>query len=241
MKIPSLVSTLALAAGLAALALPASADYRGDRDAYRGGDYQGRQGGAVLYSNAGFRGEALRVDGAVPSLGRIGFNDRASSIAINRGVWEVCVDANFRGRCEIIDASAGRLNAYRLNDNISSLRPAGYDRGRRHDRWDDRHDGQRGWGGRRGGAGLILFPDSNQRGPAMEIGQDVSDLSRCRFNDRASSFYVTGGTWQVCEHANYRGRCQILTAGAGDLKPIRMNDNISSIRRYQRDRYDGWR
>jgi hypothetical protein len=53
-----------------------------------------------------FAWEAVRIDGAVPSLSRIGFNDRASSIAINRGVWEVCVDANFRGRCEIIDASA---------------------------------------------------------------------------------------------------------------------------------------
>ncbi|KCZ84838.1 beta/gamma crystallin family protein [Hyphomonas adhaerens MHS-3] len=234
MKISSLVSTFALAAGLAALALPASADHRGGRDTWRGGDYQGRQGGAVLYSNAGFRGEAVRVDGAVPSLGRIGFNDRASSIVINRGVWEVCVDANFRGRCEIIDTSAGRLNAYRLNDNISSLRPAGYDRRGRDDRRSDRDHGKRGgWDSGRGGQGLILFPDSNQRGPAMEIGQDVSDLSRYRFNDKASSFYVSAGTWQVCEHANYRGRCEILTAGAGDLRPIRMNDNISSIRRYR--------
>ena len=118
MKTTSLVSVLALAAGFTTLALPASADYRGGHDTWRGGDFQGRQGGAVLYSDAGFRGEAVRIDGAVPSLSRIGFNDRASSIAINRGVWEVCVDANFRGRCEIIDASAGRLNAYRLNDNI---------------------------------------------------------------------------------------------------------------------------
>ncbi|WP_321487934.1 beta/gamma crystallin-related protein [uncultured Hyphomonas sp.] len=233
MKKTKIVSALALAAGLVALALPASADeHRGNRDTWRGGDYQGRQGGAVLYSNAGFRGEALRIDGAVPSLGRIGFNDRASSIVINRGVWEVCVDANFRGRCEIIDTSTGHLNAYRLNDNISSLRPAGYGRDRREDRWDDRRDDRRGdWGGRQG---VVLFPDSNQRGPAIEIDQDVADLSHYRFNDKASSFYVGSGTWQVCEHANYRGRCEILTAGAGDLGQIRMNDNISSVRRYGR-------
>ena len=233
MKTTSLVSVLALAAGFAALALPASADYRGGHDTWRGGDFQGRQGGAVLYSNAGFRGEAVRIDGAVPSLGRIGFNDRASSIVINRGAWEVCVDANFRGRCEIIDASTGKLNAYRLNDNISSLRPAAYDRGWGDHRRDDRRDGwrdDRRWGGQ----GLVLFLDSNQRGPAIEISQDVADLSHYRFNDKASSFYVSSGTWQVCEHANYRGRCEILTAGAGDLKPIRMNDNISSIRRYSR-------
>jgi hypothetical protein len=228
MKTTSLVSVLALAAGFAALAMPASADYRSGHDTWRGGDYQGRQGGVVLYSNAGFRGEAVQIDGAVPSLGRIGFNDRASSIEVRRGVWEVCVDANFRGRCEIIDASTGQLNAYRLNDNISSLRPASYDRGWR----DDRRRGDR-WSG---GQGLVLFPDSDQRGPAMEITSDVPDLSQYRFNDKASSFYVSRGTWQVCEHANYRGRCEILTAGAGDLREIRMNDNISSIRRFS-----GWR
>jgi hypothetical protein len=76
-------------------------------------------------------------------------------------------------------------------------------------------DGGHRWGG---GAGLVLFPDSNQRGPALEISQDVADLSHYRFNDRASSFYVSDGTWQVCEHANYRGRCEILTVGAGDLE-----------------------
>ncbi len=94
--------------------------------------------------------------------------------------------------------------------------------------------GRGGWG-RRGGD-LVLFQDSAQRGQAIEISHDVADLSQYRFNDRASSFLVTGGTWLVCEHANYRGRCEVLQGGAGDLKPIRMNDNISSIRAY-----DGWR
>ncbi len=225
MKTTKFVSTLSLVAGLALLALPASADHRSDRDGYRGGNDWGGQSGAVLYADSGFRGQAVQVDGAVPSLSKIGFNDRASSIDIRRGVWEVCVDANFQGRCEIINASTGQLSAYRLNDNISSLRPAGYDRAGTSDRK---------WGS--SGQGLVLFPDSNQRGAAMEFSRDVSDLSEYRFNDKASSFIVSSGTWQVCEHANYAGRCTTLTVGAGDLKSIGMNDNISSIRRYS-----GWR
>ena len=219
MKMSSLIPALCIVAGLATTALPASADHRSSwRD-----DYRGRQGGVVLYADPGFTGEARQFDDAVPSLGRMGFNDRVSSIEIRSGAWEVCVDGNFRGRCEIISSSNGYLKTIGLNDNISSLRPVGYDRGR------DRYD-------RRGGQGLILFPDPRQQGRPVEIDQDVPALGPYGFNDRASSFIVTSGTWQVCEHANYRGRCTILTAGAGDLRTVGMNDNISSIRRY-----GGWR
>ena len=165
--------------GVAAFALPASADWGRYQDA----SYRGGGGGVILHA-----------------------------------------DANFRGRCEIVDSSTARLNAYRLNDNVSSLRPVSY-----------RGDRGKGHRGRRGGE-LVLFQDSAQRGQAIEISHDVADLSQYRFNDRASSFLITGGTWQVCEHANFRGRCEVLQAGAGDLKPIRMNDNISSIRAYR-----GWR
>ena len=182
-----LFRTLPLAAlGMAALALPACAD----RGRYHDSSYRGGGSGAVLYSDSGFSGEGLRIHGAEPDLARLRFNDRASSIVIQSGAWELCTDANFRGRCEIV-----------------------------------------GWN-----AGLVLFPDSAQRGQGIEVQQDIPDLSQYRFNDRASSFLVTGGSWLVCEHANYRGRCEVLQGGAGDLKPIRMNDNISSIRTY-----DGWR
>ncbi len=208
------------ALGLAALVLPASADRGRYHDAaWRGG------GGVVLHADSGFSGEGLRIQRAEPDLARLRFNDRASSITIRSGAWELCTDANFRGRCEIVDASTGRLNAYRLNDNVSSLRPAAH---RGSVRGQDRRGG---WN-----SGLVLFPDSAQRGQGIEVQQDVPDLSRYRFNDRASSFLVTGGSWLVCEHANYRGRCEVLQGGAGDLKPIRMNDNISSIRAW-----DGWR
>ena len=57
----------------------------------------------------------------------------------------MCEHANFRGRCEIIDASTGKLNGLRLNDNISSIRPVDGDR----DRGDHRGDrGRRADNGR---------------------------------------------------------------------------------------------
>ncbi|MEZ5946095.1 MAG: beta/gamma crystallin-related protein [Hyphomonas sp.] len=223
-KTPS-VSVIALLGGLAALALPASADHGSGRGYGYGGDYRG--GGAVmLYSDSHFSGEALPINGAIPTLTQYRFNDRASSIEIRSGVWQVCVDANYRGRCEIIDANVPTLTSYRLNDAVSSLRPL-----------DTRRAGYGGYRGndgpRRGGWGarLVLYPDAYLRGQPIEIDRDVPTLSPYRFNDLASSFEVSGGTWLVCEHSNYRGRCEVLSSGAGDLSQIRMNNTISSIRR----------
>lgn len=38
------------------------------------------------------------------------------------GRWEVCTDAEFRGRCRIVEGDVRFLNGG-FNDNISSLRP----------------------------------------------------------------------------------------------------------------------
>ncbi|WP_340691379.1 beta/gamma crystallin-related protein [Hyphomonas sp.] len=198
-----------VAASLAALTLPAHAD-RGP-DTYRGG-----YSGVVLHADAGFRGEAIEVAGAIPDLKQMRFNDRVSSISVRSGAWEVCTDANFRGRCATIDTSVSRLNDLRLNDNVSSLRAVGYGNGGDHGRSAD----------------LVLFSNADLRGDPMEINGDMPDLAAYRFNDRASSVLVTRGTWLACEHANYRGRCEVISRGSGDLRPIGLNDNISSIRRY---------
>ncbi len=204
-------------ASIAALALPAQAAPR--HDTYRGG----HNGGAILHADGNFRGAAIEVNGSVPDLARVRFNDRISSISIAGGAWEVCSDANFRGRCATIDTSVSRLADLRLNDNISSIRPAGYGHGGFADsgRWNN---------GRR--ADVVLFSNAGFRGEPAEINRDVPDLSAYRFNDKASSVQVTQGTWLACEHANYKGRCEVISRAEGDLRPIGLNNNISSIRRY---------
>jgi len=35
----------------------------------------------------------------LPNLGATGFNDRASSMRVERGYWMFCTDANFMGEC----------------------------------------------------------------------------------------------------------------------------------------------
>lgn len=57
-------------------------------------------------------------------LSRKGFNDRASSVVVERGQWEVCEDANFRGQCMVLRrGSYETLRGMGLNNRISSVRP----------------------------------------------------------------------------------------------------------------------
>lgn len=97
-----------------------------------GNQHGGRQGynaynnaAVILFEHSEFRGQALGVNGDLARLNDARFNDRASSIVVNSGVWEVCTDAYFRGRCTVIDGTLARTNQIRLNDNISSIRRVG--------------------------------------------------------------------------------------------------------------------
>jgi len=105
---------------------------------------------------------------------------------------------------------------------------------------DDRYDNDRGdrwgdnrWGGNRwgGGNGLILFGNYNYRGEAYPTSGDVSNLGGTRFNDRAQSVRIDRGVWQLCENANFGGRCITLDRSVTDLGRFGMNSTVSSVRR----------
>ena len=77
----------------------------------------------TFYEADGWRGRAFTASGQVRDLSRNGFNDRASSVVVDRGQWEVCEDANFRGQCMEFDGEVANLSRFRMNDSISSMRP----------------------------------------------------------------------------------------------------------------------
>ena len=56
-------------------------------------------GEIILYENPGFQGRRMTLRGTMSDLDRTQFNDRAESIVVRDGVWEVCTDARFSGRC----------------------------------------------------------------------------------------------------------------------------------------------
>jgi hypothetical protein len=75
----------------------------------------------TVYENSNFRGASREFVGEDRNLGRTPFNDRISSVRVE-GRWEVCTDAEFRGRCRIVEGDIRNLNGG-FNDSISSMRP----------------------------------------------------------------------------------------------------------------------
>jgi uncharacterized protein YcfJ len=79
----------------------------------------------TFYEGEGFHGRAFTTSNAVPNFARTGFNDRASSVVVDRGRWEICDNARFSGRCAVLRPGSYRsLQALGMNERISSVRPA---------------------------------------------------------------------------------------------------------------------
>ena len=73
----------------------------------------------TLFENEDFRGRSFTTERQIGNFNRAGFNDRASSVQVVGGRWEVCEDVRFRGRCIVLrpgrypSLSAMGLNAFR--------------------------------------------------------------------------------------------------------------------------------
>jgi uncharacterized protein YcfJ len=82
--------------------------------------------GVTFYENNGYRGRAFTTERQIQNFDRFGFNDRASSVVVDSGRWEVCTDARFGGECAVLRrGSYDSLRSLGLNDRISSVRPVG--------------------------------------------------------------------------------------------------------------------
>lgn len=78
----------------------------------------------TFYEHDGFRGRAFTTDRQVSNFAVNGFNDRASSVVVERGRWEACSDERFGGQCVVLrQGSYESLSGLGMNDRISSVRP----------------------------------------------------------------------------------------------------------------------
>jgi hypothetical protein len=78
-------------------------------------------GRIVLFDDRRFRGQSLRLGGPAPSLS--GFQNRAESVQIFGGAWELCDETRYRGRCAIVTSNVSDLAALGLRNRVSSARP----------------------------------------------------------------------------------------------------------------------
>lgn len=87
---------------------------------------QAAQAQISLYDREGLHGRVFSTEREVRDFSRVGFNDRATSLIVESGRWEVCDDANFRGQCMVLRRGTyNSLDQMGMNDRISSVRPVG--------------------------------------------------------------------------------------------------------------------
>jgi hypothetical protein len=68
------------------------------------------RGGIVLYDDPYFRGNSLPMNGPSENLRFQRFHDRAESVRVLSGRWELCAEPNFR-RCQIVDRDIQNLSS----------------------------------------------------------------------------------------------------------------------------------
>lgn len=178
----------------------------------------------TLYENDGFTGRQFTANQPVPNFNRYGLNDRASSIVVVGNRWEVCEEAAFSGRCVVL--RPGRypsLAAIGLNNRLSSLRMVSANQHVEDSRYASLPAPE--------GPHITFYENEGFAGRYFTASQQIGNLERYGFNDRASSAIVLGERWEVCEGVRYGARCVILRPGRyPSLAAMGLNDRVSSLR-----------
>ena len=94
--VPGAYPNLGAYAGRISSVRPIDESYSNNRPDDRG-RYRGAR--ATLYEGPNLSGRAFPLYDMMPNLGATGFNDRASSLRVERGYWIFCSDSDFRGEC----------------------------------------------------------------------------------------------------------------------------------------------
>ncbi len=117
--VPGRYPTLGGLGGRVGSARPADSPGREPpRERVRGGD----GAGATLYSGRNLSGRAVALGSQGSGNLDGSFNDRGSSLRIDRGYWIFCSDANFGGECRTFGPGEYRNLPPELDNRISSGR-----------------------------------------------------------------------------------------------------------------------
>jgi len=201
----------------------------------QGGDQRGMGGfGITIFSDANFHGPNANFRTNVPDLRKYNMNDRVDGLQIARGeFWEVCVDINYGGRCQVFSGDEGDLNRVGWGGLISSFRKV-----------QNVDQGNHGRGGEQGypqGQGypqmrsrLVLYDGVWFGGRSFAVMETTPALRA--LGNRALSVKVYGGAWELCDGDQFRGHCATVTDSVADLARIGLQYRISSARPVGRGR-----
>ena len=176
----------------------------------------------TFYEREGFEGRSFTAENQIGNFEQYGFNDRASSVVVLRGRWEICEDARFSGRCVVL--RPGRypsLATMNMNNSVSSVRMVG-----RNVRVDDNR-----YAPAPASPQITFYEREGFAGRSFTAENQVGNFERQGFNDRASSIVVVRDFWEACEDAWFAGRCVVLRPGRyPSLAAMGLNDSVSSVR-----------
>ena len=205
MKRKSLVSASVLAALLAA-----------------GSAYAGE---ISLFTAPHYRGAELTLSGPASNLDRSGYNDRAESLIVRSGRWEVCTDANFAGQCVLLNPGDYSLLRDPIYRRISSLREVGpYAATERYYRYDDvarvappvytervvtpvYTESRTRYGA------LELYTLPGFRGSTMKFDNSATTLDQRVTDEGIGSLVVREGIWELCTGLDFNGNCRTYEPG----------------------------
>ncbi|MBE0626740.1 MAG: glycine zipper 2TM domain-containing protein [Burkholderiales bacterium] len=78
---------------------------------------------------------------------------------------------------------------------------------------------------------VTLYEREGFAGRSFTTDREMGNFKRSGFNDRASSVVVAGERWEVCEDAQFGGRCAVLRPGNyPSLAAMGLNNRVSSVR-----------
>lgn len=165
----------------------------------------------VLFDQPNYRGNPRNYKGSVPNLG---FNRPVGSVTIGNGIWQICDGANFTGHCFVLNQSVADLRSYRLS-GVASVRP---------------------WGGGSANAPappsqsdwyIVIYDQPNYRGSPRNYKTAEPNLA---WNIRVQSVTIGKGVWEICEGANFTGRCATLDNSVPDLSSQGFRGTVRSLR-----------
>lgn len=186
------------------------------------------RGSIELYGQPGFGGKSMQLERDAQTLEGTGFNNRASSVIVNEGHWQLCSDSDYGGTCRTFAPGRYPDLGYGMTKEVSSARLV---------RAQREAPAVLGPGvnapesAAEGSGRVILFGNRNFRGESIAISGVNGALDRSGFNDAAASMIVEGGRWILCTEPYFRGECRVIGPGRyAALTPLGLDRAISSIR-----------
>lgn len=156
-----------------------------------------------------------------------GFNDRAASLVVESGVWELCTSESYGGECRRYPPGRYADLGYGMSSQVSSARLV---------RSVEDAPAVLAYGPPppppTQPARIVLYEDLRLAGRSVAIAANVVDAERLGLGeDGASSAYVESGTWQACSRPGFGGHCVQLAPGRYDnLADIGLRRGLGSLR-----------